>query len=230
MNYRICFLSFFLLFSLNISSQNDTVATLLPKHIKSRVYKKLKVRRNDKSIITKLSSVEGEDYSGVYTFRLSYQPHYPTRMFLLFKQKPYILLNLGFDNPIGVIKETCQYLSLKKCDEKIINCVLKGIYTYVYEEYGLCYGRHFQNNSKKEFNDNVEKDIYIRTHIRNWNLLENKAQIIVENKSKLPESIIAFIDKEKLNEEEVIVYLRLIVDGLQVSKMDGFKNRQINLT
>lgn len=218
MKDKICILFLALLFCQNLSSQNDndTFVMTLPKSIKSKVYKKFKIRQSDKTIIINLSSVENEKYSGVYTFQLSYQPHYPTKMFLLFKKEPYALHNLGFENPIGVIKETCQYLSTKKYNEAYINSVLMGLYLYVYGEYGLDYGRHLNLNSKPIFNNDNEKNIYIRSHIRDFESLKNNAQRNAQNKNKLPESIINYIDERELNEEEAIEYLRIILETIYV--------------
>ena len=125
---------------LQIGGQNSEITITLPDRIAIKVCKEFKVRVRSKTIIGKLSQIKRGTYDGVYSFRLSFQPHYPTKLFVINGGEVHVFQNLGFENSVNVINEVCSYLSDNNCNRRFIEMALIGLYKYVYGEYGLDYG------------------------------------------------------------------------------------------
>lgn len=187
----------------------------LPNRLKRAIYRMYRVPLNAKTYIFNISHTEKEKYDGVYTFRLCFQPHAPTHMFILYGNKPYILDNLGFESPIEVIEEVSSLLSSLKADNNFIKATVSGMYTYLYDEYGASYGRSFHDHRKTDFNSDMEKEVYMKSQVTNWGMIESEGIRLRENINALPKTLSASINKNRFCKEEVIMLLRLIVMGKQ---------------
>ena len=136
------------------------------------------------------------------------QLHYPLE-FSIYKNNIYTISSLGFFDPQGVIAEVWNILSSIKCDCDFSKEVYEGIYTYLYEEYGLDYASHIFFSSKPYFNNDSEKEKYFRSRI----IYDSKAfdelcEKIFKNRSSVMNGLPYYILTEDLDDEESILLMK----------------------
>ena len=205
---KLLVLFMLLSFHVNLMAQKvNYVGTDLPDSVAKKIYMSYKVSYDSRTIIERLTSIDKID--GVYTFRVSYRPHYPEKVFIIYKNNIYIISNLGYLNPKGVIAEVWNILSSIKSDCDFSKEVYEGIYTYLYEEYGLDYGSHILFSSKPYFNNDSEKEKYFRSRI----IYDSKAfdelcEKIFKNRSSIMNGLPYYILTEALDDEESILLMK----------------------
>lgn len=152
--------------------------------------------------------------SGIYTFRVCYSPHYPTKCILLLYSKPYCLNGEAFFSANGIMTELVYNLAKAKCPDNLCKEISIAMYTFLYDEYGLSYGRHRYPDDFPSFKSNEEKNIYLMSMVRDMDKL-NKYAIYMNNNDKFMNTF-SFLLKS-LNDEETIVLLGIL--GNQHSRM-----------
>lgn len=212
----------FMLFSfhVNLMAQKvNYVGTDLPNSLAKKVYSSYKESYKSRARIDRLTSIDKID--GVYTFRVAYCPHNPERVFIIYKNNIYTISSLGFFDPQGVIAEVWNILSSIKCDCDFSKEVYGGIYAYLYEEYGLDYGRHITYEeynldngshtmlSKPYFNNDSEKEKYFKSKIRyDSKDLDELCEKISKNRLSITKGLPYYIQTEDLNDEESILLMK----------------------
>jgi hypothetical protein len=220
MKNRFCILFVVLFMVLQIGGQNSEITITLPDRIAIKVCKEFKVRVRSKTIIGKLSQIKRGTYDGVYSFRLSFQPHYPTKLFVINGGEVHVFQNLGFENSVNVINEVCSYLSDNNCNRRFIEMALIGLYKYVYGEYGLDYGTNVYYKYIPDFNNDSEKNTFILSRVKNIKNIEEEALQLSNERNLLSHAIVDYIKKEKMNSEEAIILLKYVIDGTGVKNID----------
>jgi len=212
-NYKIkhkCLLGIFiismLIFSEPLYSQNN----IIPSNLRKSLYKLYHYNTTWKSTISKLSCVEGKKHDGVYTFRLNYQPHYPTRVFFISNNTPYTIESLGFENTTAVLLESCHFLSSKHQTNSYIKSILSGVYKYLFAEYGLTYGSDFFDK-KPDLTNERDKMRFIIHRVNNVDKLRKQALYLRTDRKIIPDSITNYIKGNNLNDEEALLFLRYII-------------------
>ena len=209
-NISLLFLIFY--FCLNSNGQNYRTNACLPKKIMSKIHQVYNMGRKEHSTIVNLSKINENKHDGVYSFRLSYRPHYPNRMFILHKGVPYPLGNIGFEDPVGVMEETFNVVYTLKFSSTDMDSVLVGLSSYLYEEYGVNYGTHDSAIDTPVFHNDVDKEVYLKNQINNMELINKTAREITRNRDDFPNSIITNIRNKQYNKEEAIALLCFVAD------------------
>ncbi len=199
-------------FCLSIIGQNNRTNACLPKKVVSKIHHMYNIGLKEHSTIVNLSKINESKHDGVYSFRLSYRPHYSNRMFILYKDVPYSLENIGFEDPVRVIEETCNFVYFIKLSSADTDSVLVGLSLYIYEEYGLNYGAHNSAIETPDFHNELEKEEYYKTKIKNIELINKTAREITRNRDDFPNSIITNIRNKQYNKEEAIALLCFVAD------------------
>lgn len=210
-----------LYFCLNINGQNYRTNACLPKKVLSKIHHMYNMGLKEHSTIVNLSKINESKHDGVYSFRLSYRPHYSNRMFILYKEVPYSLENIGFEDPVRVIEETCNFISSLKLSSADTDSVLVGLSLYIYEEYGLNYGAHNSAIETPDFHNELEKEEYYKTKIKNIESINKTAIEIVGKRDDFPNSIITTIKDRQYNKEEAIALLGFIAELVKQNQIQN---------
>ena len=205
-------LIFLLIQQINAMAQKPNyVGDYLPDSTVLKIYEDFQETCTSRAVISKLSNVTGSNYNGVYTFRLGYQPHYPTKVFVIYMGNTFVITNLGYLNIKGVVAEMNKILYDIKANKELIHCIYLGIYKYLIEEYGLDYGNYIKNNSKPSFDNDSQKMKYIKSKIFSMNDIITISKGLSLDQIKCFEDINYYILKDNLNDEETIILLNLLL-------------------
>ena len=139
----------------------NNVGIELPSDVVAKMYNFYDEPYYARVLIDSVYTFGGASKNGIYTFRVCYQPHYPEKCVIVLKGNAYCIENEGFACPTGVVEEVCGIVEKTKCDNTTMMEILKGVYLYIYEQYGLHYGCDFIPNDPPILETTEEKERYI---------------------------------------------------------------------
>lgn len=135
----------------------NNVGIELPRDVVAKMYNFYDEPYYARVLIDSVYTFGGASKNGIYTFRVCYQPHYPEKCIVVLKGNAYCIENEGFAYPGGVVEEVCSIIQKIKCDNTTMMEILKGVYIYICEQYGLHYGCDFIPNDPPIFRNNRRK-------------------------------------------------------------------------
>lgn len=202
------FLSFF---CLSISAKTpDIRGVKFSSSIANKIYKSFGESTKCVAIVRSLATFERTKSEGVFAFRLAFQPHYPSKLFLVHNNIVFPYKTLGYADPRGVVLETLNLLGLEifEGEKKIIS---KGVYKFLVMEYGDTYGGIVSKEKLKlesiiSYKPYEEKEKYISSQIENEGKLKEIVDLLNSKDQKLDLSTIV----GKLSDEECIVLMKFL--------------------
>ena len=188
----------------------NNVGIELPRDVVAKMYDFYEEPYNARVLIDSVYTFGGASKNGVYTFRVCYQPHYPEKCVIVLKGNAYCLENEGFAYPTGVVEEVCSIIKSTKCDNKTMMEILKGVYLYIYEQYGLHYGCDFVPNDPPILETTEEKEKYILSKLSDQHNLYILKDSLLADPHHLPDKLSALV--KEMQGCDIIFLLRILTN------------------
>lgn len=190
------------------ASRINNVGIELPRNLVAKMYDFYEEPYYARVLIDSVYTFGGASKNGIYTFRVCYQPHYPEKCVVVLNSNAYCVKNEGFAYPTGVVEEVCSIVKSTKSDNKTIMEILKGLYLYIYEQYGLHYGRDFIPNDPPILETTEEKEKYILSKLSDRHNLYKLKDSLLAAPQHLPDKLSALA--EKMEDCDMIFLLRIL--------------------
>lgn len=188
----------------------NNVGVIIPDSIVEKVYNSFKLDYNVRVRIDTLSMINPVD--GVYKLKIAYQPHIPSKVFILSNSLVYAISNDGFTNPKGVVAELCNILSSLNLKTSEYHYTYIGIYRYLLSLYGA-YDSGKIDDKKPEFLTDDEEIKYIKSKVSNRDLLEEISNSLRNDPRKI-KCLPCLILKNSLTDEDVILLLGMLATSV----------------
>ncbi|WP_308234429.1 hypothetical protein [uncultured Prevotella sp.] len=180
----------------------------LPSDVVAKMYNFYDEPYYARVLIDSVYTFGGASKNGIYTFRVCYQPHYPEKCVIVLKGNAYCIENEGFACPTGVVEEVCGIVEKTKCDNTTMMEILKGVYLYIYEQYGLHYGCDFIPNDPPILETTEEKERYILSKLSDQHNLYILKDSLLADPHHLPDKLSALA--EKMEDCDMIFLLHIL--------------------
>ncbi len=190
------------------ASRINNVGIELPSDVVAKMYDFYEEPYYARVLIDSVYTFGGASKNGIYTFRVCYQPHYPEKCVIVLKGNAYCIENEGFACPTGVVEEVCGIIEKTNCDNTTMMKILKGVYLYIYEQYGLHYGCDFIPNDPPIIETTEEKEKYILSKLSDQHNLYILKDSLLADPQHMPDKLSALA--EKMEDCDMIFLLRIL--------------------
>ena len=192
------------------ASRINNVGIELPRDVVAKMYDFYEEPYYARVLIDSVYTFGGASKNGIYTFRVCYQPHYPEKCVVVLNSNAYCVKNEGFAYRRGVVEEVCSIIQKTKCDNTTMMEILKGVYIYIYEQYGLHYGRDFIPNDPPVLETTEEKERYILSKLSDQHKLYKLKDSLFADLQQLPDKLSALV--KEMQGCDIIFLLRILTN------------------